>query len=81
LSGNVMANNLWNFGVNGNVLSDFVNNVSTSNLVDGKPICYLMNQSSVVISPQTYPGGVGYLALVNCANVTVQGLTLTKNLE
>jgi parallel beta-helix repeat protein len=60
-------------------LSDFVNNVSTSNLVDGKPAYYLINQSNIVISPSTCPEGVGYLGLVNCKNVTVQGMTLTKN--
>jgi parallel beta-helix repeat protein len=42
-------------------------------------MCYLINQSNIVISPPTYPKGVGYLGLVNCKNVTVQGLTLTKN--
>jgi parallel beta-helix repeat protein len=79
LSGNVMASNTYNFGVFGDVLSDFVNHVDTSNLVDGKPVYYLMNQSNIVISPQTYPRGVGYLGLLNCTNVTVQGMTLTKN--
>jgi len=81
LSGNVMANNTEGFGFFGFALSDFVNYVHTSNLVDGKPVCYLMNQSSVVISPQSYPGGVGYVGLVNCKNVTVQSLILTQNLQ
>jgi parallel beta-helix repeat protein len=78
LSGNVMASNQWNFGVSGGVLSDFVNHVDASNLVDGKPICYLINQSNMVISPKAYPEGVGYVGLVNCKNVTVRDLTLTK---
>jgi parallel beta-helix repeat protein len=81
LSGNVMANNMYNFGVYAVALSDFVNHVDTSNLVDGKPVCYLVNQSNTVISPKTYPEGVGYLGLVNCKNVTVQGLTLTENVQ
>jgi parallel beta-helix repeat protein len=81
LSGNVMASNMYNFGVYGTVLSDFMNKISTSNLVDGKPVYYLINQLNIVISPKTYPAGVGYLSLVNCKNVTVQGLTLTKNLQ
>jgi parallel beta-helix repeat protein len=81
LSHNIIASNHWNFGVFGVDLSDFVNYVDTSNLVEGKPMCYLMNQSSVMISPDVYPIGVGYLGLVNCKNVTVQGLTLTKNAQ
>jgi parallel beta-helix repeat protein len=81
LSGNVMTGNTYNFGVGGNVLSDFVNYVDTSNLVNGKPVYYLIAHANIVISPQTYPQGVGYLGLVDCKNVTVQGLTLTKNLQ
>ena len=80
LFGNVMASNTYNFGVYGNVLSDFVNHVDTSNLVDDKPVYYLINQSNIKISPQAYPD-VGYLSLVNCKNVTVQGLTLTKTFQ
>jgi parallel beta-helix repeat protein len=82
LSGNVMASNTYgNFGVLGTALSDFVNHVDTSNLVDGKPVYYLVNQSNIVISPQTCSKGAGYLGLVNCANATVQSLTLTKNFQ
>ncbi len=79
LSGNLMASNTYNFGVLGSALNDLVNHVDTSNFVDEKPVYYLMHQSNIVISPATCPEGVGYLGLVNCKNVTVQGLTLTKN--
>jgi parallel beta-helix repeat protein len=81
LSGNVMTNNTYNFGVYGYALSDFMNNVSTSNLVDGKPVYYLINKSNIVISPKTSPEGAGYVGLVNCKNVTVQGLTLSENIQ
>ncbi|HML02076.1 MAG TPA: NosD domain-containing protein [Candidatus Bathyarchaeia archaeon] len=82
LSGNMIANDTYNnFGVYGVSLADFVNNVDTSNLVNGKPLYYFMNESNVVISPETSPEGAGYVGLVNCKNVTVQGLTLTKNLQ
>jgi parallel beta-helix repeat protein len=75
----VMESNMYNFGVGGSVFSDLVNNVSTSNLVDGRPVYYLMNRSNIMISPETCPEGVGYVGLVSCKNVTVQGLALTKN--
>jgi parallel beta-helix repeat protein len=81
LSGNVMANNTYNFGVFGTALRDFVNYVDASNYVDGKPVYYLMNRSNIVISPQTCSKGVGYLGLVNCINVTVRGLTFAKNAQ
>jgi parallel beta-helix repeat protein len=81
LSGNVMANNTYNFGIQGDVLSDFMNNVSTSNLVNDKPVYYWINKSNTTISPQNYSKGIGYLGLVNCKNVTVQGLTLPENIQ
>ena len=76
LSGNVMQNNGYNFGVFGAALSHFMNSVDTSNLVNGKPVYYLVNQSNTVISPEFCPDA-GYLGLANCVNMTVQGFTFT----
>src|SRR5271157_5651662 len=88
LSGNVMVGNDHNFGVYGTVfgtfgvygtvLSDFLQSVDTSNLVDGKPVYYFVNQSNIMVNPDAYPE-VGYLGFVNCVNVTVQGMNLTNN--
>jgi parallel beta-helix repeat protein len=78
LSGNVMVGNQHNFDVEGPALSDFQQSVDTSNLVDGKPVYYFMNKSDIVVNADAYPE-VGYLGFVNCHNVTVQGLNLTKN--
>jgi parallel beta-helix repeat protein len=38
----------------------------------------MINQTSLAITPYTFPN-TGYLALVNCMNVTVQGLSLQNN--
>jgi parallel beta-helix repeat protein len=81
LSGNVIENNEYNFGVFvglGPALSDFMNSVDTSNLVNGKPVYYLTSESNLVITPANYPD-IGYLAFVNCTNMTAQGFTLTNN--
>ena len=80
LSGNVMSDNRYNFGVWSSVLSDFMHSIDVSNIVDGKPVYYLVDQDDLVINPATYLQ-VGYLALVNCANATVEDLTLTDNLQ
>jgi parallel beta-helix repeat protein len=83
-SGNVLSQNVFdksfgsNFVVYGSVLSDYVNWVDASNLVNGKPVYYIVNQDSLVIDSATHPS-VGYLALVNCTNITVQNLTLTTD--
>jgi len=78
LSGNVMGGNRYNFGVGGDALSHYLHSVDASNLMDGKPVYYFVNQSDMVVNADAYPE-VGYLGFVNCANVTVQGLNLTGN--
>jgi parallel beta-helix repeat protein len=66
-----------NFVIYGSVLSDYVNWVDASNLVNGKPVYYLVNQDGIVIDSSTHPS-VGYLAVVNCTNVIVENLTFTN---
>ncbi len=77
LSNNKM-NNLYNLGVYGTELAHFINDFDNSNTVNGRLVYYLLNQSNVLINPSTF-SNVGYLALVNCANVTAQNLELTAN--
>jgi parallel beta-helix repeat protein len=75
---NKMADNDYNFGVSGGNLSHFINDVDISNTINGKPIYYLTDEKDLVISPSTFPD-LGFLALVNCTNITVQNLTLANN--
>jgi len=78
LSDNVMVGNEYNFGVLGTVFSDFLQSIDASNLVDGKPLYYFVNQSNMIVNPDAYPE-VGFLGFVGCVNVTVQGMNLTNN--
>ena len=78
LSENTMNDNKYNLGIRGFEPEEFRNSIDVSNLVDGKPVHYLVNQTDLVISPVTYPQ-IGYLGLIDCANVTIEGLTLTNN--
>jgi len=73
LSGNFMNGNNIAFGVGGISLSDFMQSIDVSNLVDGMPVYYLVNQTDLVINSVTHPQ-VGYLALINSANITVENL-------
>jgi len=75
-----MAGNPYNFGVCGDALSQYEHSVSSSNLVEGKPVYYFINRSNIVVDTDTYPT-VGYLGLVDCANVTVRGMNLRSNHE
>jgi parallel beta-helix repeat protein len=80
LRNNTMTDNQYNF------VTDIyhlwgtapVNNVDTSNTVNGKPVYLLINKSDMFIDPSSFPD-VGYLALINCYNVTVRNLRLTNN--
>ena len=79
-SDNTMENdtidgNTYNFGILG---SYFNHNIDTSNLINGKPIHYLKNQSDLIINSSSFPN-VGYLALINCTNIAVEALNLTNN--
>lgn len=74
LRSNSMADSTYNFEVSGWELSEFLNDADPSNTVDGKPIYYWTNKSSMAV-----PLNAGYVALVNCTNIEVQSLNLTKN--
>jgi len=76
LRNNTLIDNDLNFGVLGSTLHDFVNDVDVSNSVDGKPVCYWVNRSDAEV-----PSDAGYVVLVNCTNVNVENLTLTKNMQ
>ena len=75
-----LSNNYVNFGVVGEELSNFIHDIDSSNLIDNSPIYYLVNQKGLVINSNSYPN-VGYLALVNCTQMTVENLTLNGNMQ
>ena len=77
LRDNVMDNNN-NLAVYGTQAPHFDNDIDDSNTVSGKKVYYLISQNNLIINPSTYPD-VGYLALVNCQNITVNNLEITKN--
>ena len=70
LRNNVMIHNRYNFKAEGE------NYIDISNLVDEKPICYLINSHNVVIGP---PFEAGSIHCINCTNITVIGQTITNN--
>ncbi|MCD6493112.1 MAG: right-handed parallel beta-helix repeat-containing protein, partial [Archaeoglobaceae archaeon] len=74
LTNNTMAKNRYNFGVHGSELSHYIQNIDSTNTVDGKPIYYLVNQSDMVLQ-----GNAGFVGVVNCQNITVRDLILTNN--
>jgi len=80
LRNNSMTINKYNFGVVGGHLVHFIQDIDTSNTVDGKPIHYLVNRKDLVIDPSTFPN-LGYLGIVNSTNINVKNLKITKNVQ
>jgi len=76
LRSNNMSGNEYNFGANPNHmdLKFWVNDVDTSNTVNGRPIYYWVQKQNM-----TVPLDAGQVTLVNCTGITVQNLTLADN--
>ena len=66
--------NLWVYVETSVQASHYVNDIDTSNTVDGKPIYYWVNQHD-----KTVPSDAGYVALISCSKITVQNLILSNN--
>jgi parallel beta-helix repeat protein len=72
---NTISGNLYNFGIEESTFDD---DIDKSNLVNGKHIYFLRNETGATIDPNTYPD-IGYLALINCSDLTIQDLNFTNN--
>ncbi len=72
---NRIVHSTFSFGTVNNLLglSQYINDVDSSNTVDGKPIYYLVSKSNLTI-----PADAGVVILVNCTNIIVQNLSLTR---
>lgn len=68
-SHNDMTANGEDFRVRGGALRDFLQTVDEYNTVDGKTMYYWVNETD-----RTIPLNAGYVALVNCKNITVENL-------
>lgn len=79
LKGNTLNNNTLNFSIDPKsrvdfYTSNFANDVDSSNTIEGKPIIYWMNKQD-----QTVPEDAAFVVLVNCKNIIVENLNLSKN--
>ena len=74
LRNNSIVGGKYNFHVWGEDLTQFVNDVDVSNTVDGRPIYYWIDEHDRAV-----PLDAGYVALVDCASIEVENLSLTEN--
>jgi parallel beta-helix repeat protein len=66
------------FRVWGYDLFDFIQDIDTSNTIDGKPIYYLINRNNLIIDSATTPNP-GYLGIVNSTNLIIRDLNLSNH--
>ena len=76
---NTISNCSCNFGYwSGSALSHFIQDIDTSNTVDGKPVYYLVDEQDMVIDASS---DAGYVGVVNSNNIIVKDLNLKKNAQ
>ncbi len=73
LSDNIMIGNKINFGLDGDNNSDFNNYIDASNLVEGKPIYYIIKASDTTYDSSS---NAGTFYCISCVNVTIKNLNL-----
>lgn len=78
LRNNSMFGQNYNFGIFGSSLGQYIQDVDTSNTVNGKAVYYLINQSDLIVDPSTHPN-IGYLAVINSTDVTAKDFHVPKN--
>jgi len=69
-------NNFSYFQVDGDIDLHFVHDIDSSNMLNEKPIYYWVNRENAEV-----PSDAGYVALVNCLNITVRGLDFENNFQ
>jgi len=77
MNNNKASNNEHNFGIDGTSYADFTTHtIDTTNTVEGKPVYYIKGISDSIYNADI---NAGTIYLINCKNVTVRNLNLTKN--
>ena len=76
LVNNNLTGNYYNFGVIGDTLQDFIQDIKTSNTVNNRPIYYWTNRTG-----GTIPQDAGYAALVNSTGVNLKNLSIAHSYQ
>ena len=74
LRNNQIYDNEENFEIRFNYPSGFIQDIDTSNTVNGKPIYYWIDQHN-----KTIPSQAGFVALANCSEIIIQNLEISNN--
>jgi parallel beta-helix repeat protein len=80
LKENRLANNTRNLSIQGEVLSDFIQDIDDSNTINTMRIRYLVNKNGLSINA-TFSSDTSYLGIINCTAIRVADLGITNNGE
>ncbi|MBS3782435.1 MAG: right-handed parallel beta-helix repeat-containing protein [Candidatus Thermoplasmatota archaeon] len=72
---NIMHDNDYNFRIVGDLplSQDYIHDIDTSNLIEGKPMYYWVGESNKEI-----PSNAGFVALIDCNNILVSDVNISK---
>jgi parallel beta-helix repeat protein len=76
LSGNILRDNDVGFQIWGSSLEYYFHTIDASNTVNGRPVYYLTNQHELAV-----PNYAGWVAAINCSDITVEDLTTVPNFD
>ncbi len=76
LRGNSMSANKYNFGVFGDTFATLNNVVDISNIVDRKPIRFIIDRTNDVLDETV---GASTIYLLNCVNITIKNQVFSSN--
>jgi parallel beta-helix repeat protein len=64
-----LADNIFDFIIAGETVDEFVEDIDTSNTINGKPMFYLVGETGVNLDASD---NVGYLGLISCSDITAE---------
>ena len=77
---NNMTSDWYNLIVWGFSLEAFMQDIDTSNTLNNKTVYYITNSNNLIVDSSGYPD-LGYLAVVNCTNLTIKDTDLSYNTD
>jgi len=77
---NNMTSDWYNLIVWGFSLEAFMHDIDTSNTLNNKTVYYITNSNNLIVDSSGYPD-LGYLAVVNCTNLTIKDTDLSYNTD
>jgi len=72
---------VYNFGINGYNVAEYIQNIDPTNTINGRPMYYLNSVSDVVISPKSAYRDAGYIGIIDSDHITIKDMSISDNLQ